>query len=63
MFLVSFIFDFSSIFQIPESFFSCTRIGTLPSFPAMLSKGNNSRDFLFSLLEDQVFPKLGLLLK
>ena len=38
-------------------------MGTPPSFSAMFSKGDNSPNFLFSNLKDEVFPKWGLLLK
>ena len=38
-------------------------MGTPPSFLAIFSKGDNLRDFLFVYPEDEVFPKLGLLLK
>ena len=38
-------------------------MGTPPSFSAMFSKGDNFCDSLFAYLEDEVFPKLGLLLK
>ena len=38
-------------------------MGIPPSFFAMFSKGDNFRDFLFAYLEDEIFPKWGLLLK
>ena len=38
-------------------------LSTPPSFSAMFSKGDNSRDFLLAYLEEEVFPKWGLLLK
>ena len=38
-------------------------IGTPPSHSAMLTKGDNFRDFLFAYLDDEVFPKWGLLLE
>ena len=38
-------------------------MGTPPSFFAMFSKGDNFRDFLFAYLEEEIFPKWGLLLK
>ena len=40
-----------------------TFMGTPPSFSAMLSKGDNFRDFLFAYLEDMAFLNLGLLVK
>ena len=38
-------------------------MGTPPSYSAMLSKGDNFCEFLFAYLEDEVFPKWGLLLR
>ena len=36
---------------------------TPPSFSTMFSKGDNFCNFLSAFLEDEVFPKWGLLLK
>ena len=36
---------------------------TLPCFPAIFTKGDNFRDFLFAYLEDEIFQKRDLLLK
>ena len=38
-------------------------MGTSQSFSTMFSKGDNFCDFLFTELEDEVFPKLGPTLK
>ena len=38
-------------------------MGTPPSLSAMFSKGDNFGAFLFAYLENEVFPKWGLLLK
>ena len=39
------------------------RMATPTSVSAMFSKGDNFNDSLFAYLEDEVFPKWGLLLK
>ena len=38
-------------------------VGTFPSYSAMLSKGDNYRDFLFAYLEVEVVPIWDLILK